>query len=71
MPLPLLPLKGAKGFTGRVPPHLGSCERFTFGVGAVPKPAARAVLGGFEPVVNYSVKPLASVGGIPDLQLEQ
>ena len=40
------------------------CERFTFGVGAVPKSSARDVLGGFEPVVNYSVKPLASVGGI-------
>ena len=58
-----MPLKGAEGFTGRVLFEMRICERFTFGVGAVPKPPARDVLGGFEPVVNYSVKPLAFVGG--------
>jgi hypothetical protein len=48
----------------RVPwPSLGPRERFTFGICAVPKPSARDVLGGFEPVVNYSVRPLASTGG--------
>ena len=32
--------------------RMGTCERFTFGVGMVPKPSARDVLGGFEPVVD-------------------
>ena len=57
------PLKGVKGFKGRGSPPWGEGERYTFGVGAVPKSSARDVLGGFEPVLNYSVKPLASVGG--------
>jgi len=38
------PLKGVNGFTERVLPPLGACERFIFGVDAVPKSSARDVL---------------------------
>ena len=33
---------------------------FIFGVGGAPKSLPRGVLGGFEPVVKYGVKPLTS-----------
>ena len=56
-PKPLIsPLKGAKGFTGRVLPLLGACEIFTFGIIAVQNP------GHVMFCARGTVKHLASVG---------
>jgi hypothetical protein len=59
-----IPLKALEGFTACTVAQNGLHERLTFVVSAVSNPQARVVLRFLHPVVNYSMKPLRSSGGL-------
>jgi hypothetical protein len=57
------PLKGVKGFKSVKCPSRGHVKDSLLALARYQNPRQVMFWYGFEPVVNYSVKPLTSVGG--------
>ena len=59
-----MPPKGVKGFKGRVFPLWGKVKDPLLALARYQNPCHVMFWAVFEPVVNYDVKPLTSVGGL-------